>query len=109
MPEIQIRQAEVHVHARAPVIREGRIESLFDRFRKQKPSMFEGSIDPIVTEEWLELITSTLKFMGVEGSDRVAYASHMLRGSAHILWGIVAQTRDIEMMSWEDFTEVFNE
>ena len=71
--------------------------------------MFEGSIDPLVAEEWLELITSTLNFMGVEGNDRVACASHMLRGNARIWWGVVSQTRDIRMMSWEDFKEVFSE
>ena len=109
VPEVEIRQAEVPVHAPAPVVREGRIEPLYDWFRKQHPPTFEGSIDPLVAEEWLELITSTLNFMGVEGNDRVACASHMLRGSARIWWGVVSQMRDIEMMLWEDFTEVFNE
>ena len=47
--------------------------------------------------------------MGVEGNDRVVCARHMLRGSARIWWGVVGQTRDIGTMSWEDFTEVFNE
>ena len=72
------------VHAPAPVAREGRIEPLYEQFRKQHPPTYEGSIDPLVAEERLKLITSTLNCMGVEGSDRVACASHMLRGSARI-------------------------
>ena len=63
----------------------------------------------MVAEEWLELITSTLDFMGVNGNDRVACASHMLRGDACIWWGVMSQMRDIRAMSWEDFREVFNE
>ena len=109
VPEVEIRQAEVPVPAPAPVVREGTLEPLYERFRKQHPPTFEGSSDPLVAEEWLELITSTLNFMGVGGNDRVACASHMLRGSARIWWGVVGQTRDIGTMSWEDFTEVFNE
>ena len=89
VPEEEIRQAAVPVHAPAPVVREGIIKPLYERFRKQHPPMFEGSIDPLVSEEWLELITSTLNFMGVEGSDRVASACHILRGSACIWWGIL--------------------
>ena len=45
----------------------------------------------------------------MDDNDRVACASHMLRGSARIWWGVVGQRRDIRMMSWEDFTEVLNE
>ena len=100
VPEVEIRQAEVPVHALGPVVREGRIEPLYEQFRKQHSPTFEGSIDRLVSEEWLELITSTLNFMGVEGSDRVACARHMLRGSARIRWGIVVQTRDIGTMLW---------
>ena len=60
------------MHASVPAVREARIEPLYERFRKQHPPTFEGSSDPLVAEEWLELITSTLNFMGVEGNDRVA-------------------------------------
>lgn len=103
VPEVEIRQAEVPVHASAPVIREGRIELLYERFRKQHLPTFEGTINPLVVEDWLDLITSTMNFIGVEGNDRVACASHMLRGNACIWWGFVGQTRDIGRMSWEDF------
>ena len=34
VPEVEIRQAEVHVHAPAPVVREGRIEPLYEQFKK---------------------------------------------------------------------------
>ena len=107
LPEVEIRQVEVPVHAHVPVVREGRIEPFYERFRKQHPPTFEGSIDPLIVEEWLELITSTLNFMGVEGNEKVACVSHMLRGNACIWWGVVSQMRDIGTMSWEDFREVF--
>ena len=47
----------------------------------------------------MELITSTLDFMKVEGNDRVACASHMLRGDARIWWGVVGQRRDVATMT----------
>ena len=34
VPEVEIRQGEVPMHAPAPVVREGRIEPLYERFRK---------------------------------------------------------------------------
>ena len=88
VPEVEIGQVEVPVHAPAPVVREGTLEPLYERFRKQHPPTFEGISDPLVAEEWLELITSTLNFMGIKGNDRVACASHMLRSSARIWWGV---------------------
>lgn len=47
--------------------------------------------------------------MGLEGNERVACASHMLRDNARIWWGVVSQMRDIKAMLWRDFQEAFNE
>lgn len=57
----------------------------------------------------MDLITSTLDFMGVEGNDWMACASHMSRSDARIRWGMVMQRRDVWAMTWEQFHEVFNE
>ena len=79
------------------------LEPLYERFRKQHPPIFKGGPDPLEAEELMELITSTLDFMKVEGNDRVACASHMLRDDARILWGVVGQRRDVATMTWTEF------
>ena len=84
-------------------------EPLFERFWKQHPPTFEGSTDPLVAEMWMDLVTSILDFMGVEGNDRVSCASYMLRGDARIWWGVVSQIRDVRALSWEQFQGLFNE
>ena len=57
----------------------------------------------------MDLVSSILDFMGVEGNDRVSCASHMLRGNARIWWGVVSQIRDVRALSWEQFQGLFNE
>ena len=89
-PEVEIRQAEVPVHASVSMVRERKIEPLYEQFKKKHPLTFEVGTDPLVVEGWLKLITSTLDFMGVKGSDRVTCASHVLRGDTRIWWGIVS-------------------
>ena len=67
-----------------PPVAEVNREPLFERFRKQHPPTFEGSTDPLVAEQWMDLIASILDFMGVVGNDRVTCASYMLKGDARI-------------------------
>ena len=57
----------------------------------------------------MDLITSTLDFMGVIGNDRVSCASFMLRNDARIWWGVESQIRDVRALTWEQFQSLFNE
>ena len=76
-------------------------EPLFERFQKQHPPTFEGSTDPLVVEQWMNDITSMFDFMKIEGTDRVACATYMLREDARIWWAEASQIRDVSTMSWE--------
>ena len=53
-------------------------EPLLERFRKQHPPTFEGRTDPLVDEQWMDLVTSILDFMVVAGNDMVSCASYIL-------------------------------
>ena len=66
-----------------PVV-ENRWEPLYERFRKQQPPTFEGGSDPMRAEQWMNMISLILDFMRVEGNERVACASYMLREDARI-------------------------
>ena len=61
-----------------------RWESLYERFRKQQPPIFEGGPDPLKAKPWMTMITTILDFMRVEGHDTVACATYMLREDARI-------------------------
>ena len=61
---------------------ENKWEPLYERFRKQHPPTFEGGPDPVREEQWMNMISSILDFMRVEGNERVACASYMFREDA---------------------------
>ena len=87
---------------------ENKWEPLYERFRKQHPPTFESGPDPWA-EQWMNMISSILDFMRVEGNERVACASYMLREDAHIWWDVVSQRRNIAIMTREEFRNIFNE
>ena len=93
------------VSALVPIPPAGEVdrELLFERFRKQHPPTFEGSTDPLVAEQWMDVITSMFDFMEIEGTDRVACTSYMLREDARIWWAVTSQIRDVSTMSWCSF------
>lgn len=78
-------------------------------FQIHHPSTFQGSTDPFMAEQWMDVITSMLYFIKIEGTDRVTCASHMLREDARIWWAVTSQIRDVSTMSWEQFQEVFKQ
>ena len=55
------------------------------------------------------MITSILDFMRVEGNDRVACATYMLREDARIWWEVASQTRDVSTLSWDGFRDLFSQ
>ena len=47
--------------------------------------------------------------MRVVGSERVACASYMFREDARIWWDVVTQRKNVAVMTWEEFRNIFNE
>ena len=86
---------------------ENRLEPLYERFRKQQPPVFEGSADPTKAEQWMSMLTTMLDFMRVVGNERVACAAYMFREDARIWWEVVGQTKDVNLLSWEEFQSFF--
>ena len=73
---------------------ENRLEPLYERFREQHPIIFKGESDPLETEAWMELVTSTPDYIRIEGNDRVAYALNMFWENARISRGMIGQHCD---------------
>ena len=87
---------------------ENRLEPLYERFREQHLIIFKGGSDPLETEAWMELVTSTPDYIRIEGNDRVACASNMLWENDRIWWGMIGQHRDVATMTWAEFQAVSN-
>ncbi|KAL5540269.1 hypothetical protein UlMin_046310 [Ulmus minor] len=96
---------EVHV-AHVPAFQR---EPLYARFGKMKPAEFVGSTDPLEAEEWINSLEMIFDFMQLNDQERVACASYMLRKGARHWWSTVKLTRDVNIMSWADFMEEFNQ
>ncbi|KAM6560267.1 hypothetical protein CsatA_029506 [Cannabis sativa] len=84
-------------------------DSVFERFVKLQPPTFLGGFDIIKVEQWMSTITRILDNMGVTGTERVNYAAFMLPDHARVWWDIVGQTRDVSIMTWEEFKSLFEE
>ncbi|XP_062119098.1 uncharacterized protein LOC133832824 [Humulus lupulus] len=52
---------------------------------------------------------SILDFMPVQGNDRVACATHMLRDDERIWWEVISQARDVTAMTWAEFQQAFKD
>ncbi|XP_060974151.1 uncharacterized protein LOC133039307 [Cannabis sativa] len=84
-------------------------DSVFERFVKLQPPTFLGGTDIIKAEQWMSTITRILDNMGVTGTERVNCAAFMLQDHARVWWDIVGQTRDVNVMTWDEFKNLFEE
>ncbi|XP_062086532.1 uncharacterized protein LOC133792641 [Humulus lupulus] len=85
------------------------MESLYERFRKQHPPVFEGSTDPLDAQDWKSSLEDIFEFMQLSHREKVSYAAHTLKKDAKIWWEVVKQTREVNQMTWAEFELVFNE
>ncbi|XP_062100933.1 uncharacterized protein LOC133806866 [Humulus lupulus] len=84
-------------------------ELLYEWFRKQHPPVFKGSTNPWKVDQWMSMMGSILDFILVEGNDRVACTTLMLRDDARIWWEVISQTGDVTTMTWAEFQQAFND
>ncbi|KAM6568583.1 hypothetical protein CsatB_010042 [Cannabis sativa] len=84
-------------------------DSVFERFVKLQPPAFLGGIDIIKADQWMSTVTRILDNMGVTGTERVNCAAFMFQDHARVWWDIVNQTRDVSVMTWEEFKKLFEE
>ncbi|KAK6146375.1 hypothetical protein DH2020_020244 [Rehmannia glutinosa] len=106
-PQHQERVVEAPtVHATVRSISQ---EPLLVRWKRVKPTDFEGSSDPLVAQAWLKTIEATLKLMGFTENEQVLCASYCLTMEARVWWEGIEQSRDVNRMTWADFLKEFNE
>ena len=82
--------------------------SNLQRFRAHHPPTFTGEGDPMVANHWFMQIEKVLEAMEITSySTRIRIAAFQLEGEAQVWWKWARTSRDLEVMTWAEFQELF--
>ena len=82
--------------------------SNLQRFRAHHPPTFTGGGDPMVADHWFMQIEKVLETMEItSNTTRIRLAAFQLEGEARVWWRWVRTSRDLEVMTWAEFQELF--
>ena len=82
--------------------------SNLQRFRAHHPPTFTGGGDPMVADHWFMQIENILEAMEITSdATRIRLAAFQLEGEARVWWRWVRTSRDVEVMTWTGFQELF--
>ena len=82
--------------------------SNLQRFRAHHPPTFTGGGDPMVADHWFMQIKNILEAMEITSdTTRIRLAAFQLEGEAQVWWRWARASRDLEVMTWAEFRELF--
>ena len=82
--------------------------SNLQRFRALHPPTFTGGGDPMVADHWFMQIENVLEAMEITSDTaKIRLAAFQLEGEARVWWRWVRTSRDLEVMTWAGFQELF--
>ena len=82
--------------------------SNLQRFRAHHPPTFRGGGDPMVADHWFMQIENILEAMEITSdTTRIRLAAFQLEGEAQVWWRWARTSRDLEVMTWVEFQELF--
>ena len=82
--------------------------SNLQRFRAHHPPTFTRGGDPMVADHWFMQIENVLEAMEITSdTTRIRLAAFQLEGEARVWWRWVRTSRDLEVMTWAGFQELF--
>ena len=82
--------------------------SNLQRFRAHHPPTFTGGGDPMVADHWFMQIENVLEAMEITSdTTRIRLAAFQLECEARVWWRWVRTSRDLEVMTWAEFQELF--
>ena len=82
--------------------------SNLQRFRAHHPPTFTRGGDPMVADHWFMQIENVLEAMEITSdTTRIRLAAFQLEGEARVWWRWVRTSRDLEVMTWAEFQELF--
>ena len=78
------------------------------RFKAHHPPTFTGGGDPMVADHWFMQTENVLEAMEITSdTTRIRLAAFQLKGEARVWWRWVRTSRDLEVMTWAEFQELF--
>ena len=82
--------------------------SNLQRFRAHHPPILAGGGDLMVADHWFMQIENVLEAMEITSdTTRIRLAAFQLEGEARVWWRWVRTSRDLEVMTWARFQELF--
>ena len=82
--------------------------SNLQRFRAHHPPTFIGGGDPMVAYHWFMQLENVLEAMEITSdTTRIRLAAFQLEGEARVWWRWARTFRDLEVMTWAEFQELF--
>ena len=82
--------------------------SNLQRFRAHHPPTFTGGGDSMVADHWFMQIKNVLEAMEITSDmTRIRLAAFQLEGEAQVWWKWARASRDLEVMTWAKFQELF--
>ena len=82
--------------------------SNLQRFRAHHPLTFIGGGDSMVADHWFIQIENVLEAMEITSdTTRIRLAAFQLEGEAQVWWRWARTSRDLEVMTWAEFQELF--
>ena len=82
--------------------------SNLQRFRAHHPPTFTGGGNLMVADHWFMQIENVLEAMEITSdTTRIRLAAFHLEGKARVWWRWVRTSRDLEVMTWAEFQELF--
>ena len=82
--------------------------SNLQRFRAHHPPTFTWGGDPMVAHHWFMQIENVLEAMEITSNTiRFRLAAFQLEGEARVWWRWVRTSKDLEVMAWAEFQELF--
>nr|XP_011459357.1 PREDICTED: uncharacterized protein LOC105349937 [Fragaria vesca subsp. vesca] len=88
---------------------EERVMRIQGEFRKARPPMFKGALDPMIAEEWLRQMKRTLNNQKVPEDLKVIVACTYLESAVYHWWESVLATPDTDITTWSAFEAIFLE
>ena len=82
--------------------------SNLQRFRSHHPPTCIGGGDPMVANHWFMQIENVMEAMEITSdTTRIRLAAFQLEGEARVWWRWARTSRDLEVMTWAKFQELF--
>ena len=82
--------------------------SNLQRFSAHHLPTFTGGGDPMVADHWFMQIENILEAMEINSNTtRIRLAAFQLEGEARVWWRWARTSRDLEVMTWAEFQELF--